>query len=108
MKHLERDLEQLQRHILALSARVEEIIDKAGRALRERRMDLADEVLGADDEVDRNEVQIEEECLKILALHQPVARDLRRTGSWGRQCNPTSSSISLRTMARYPRTSLLR
>ena len=81
MKHLERDLEQLQRHILALSASVEDIIDKAGRALRERRMDLAEQVLGGDDEVDRNEVQIEEECLKILALHQPVAVDLRRVAT---------------------------
>lgn len=78
MKHLERDLELLQRHILAQSAGVEDIIDKAGRALRERRMDLADEVLHGDDEIDQRDVQIEEECLKMLALHQPVAIDLRR------------------------------
>jgi len=78
MKHLERDLELLQRHILAQSASVEEIIDKAGRALRERRMDLAELVLAGDDEIDKRDVQIEEECLKMLALHQPVAVDLRR------------------------------
>ena len=78
MKHLERDLEQLHRQILALSASVEETIDKAGRALRERRMDLAEQVLAGDDDIDRRDVQIEEECLKMLALHQPVAIDLRR------------------------------
>jgi phosphate transport system protein len=78
MKHLERDLETLQRHILAQSASVEDIIDKAGRALRERRMDLAEQVLAGDDEIDKRDVQIEEECLKMLALHQPVAVDLRR------------------------------
>jgi phosphate transport system protein len=78
MKHLERDLEQLHRHVLALSASVEETIDKAGRALRERRSDLADQVLAGDDEIDRRDVEIEEECLKMLALHQPVAIDLRR------------------------------
>jgi phosphate transport system protein len=78
MKHLERDLELLQRHILAQSASVEDIIDKAGRALRERRTDLAEQVLAGDDEIDKRDVQIEEECLKMLALHQPVAVDLRR------------------------------
>jgi phosphate transport system protein len=78
MKHLERDLEQLHRHILALSASVEETIDKAGRALRERRRDLAEQVLAGDDDIDRRDVEIEEECLKMLALHQPVAIDLRR------------------------------
>jgi phosphate transport system protein len=78
MKHLERDLEHLHRHILALSASVEETIDKAGRALRERRRDLADQVLAGDDDIDRRDVEIEEECLKMLALHQPVAIDLRR------------------------------
>ena len=78
MKHLQRDLEELQRQILLLSASVEETVDKASRALRERRLDLAQQVLRGDDDIDRREVQIEEECLKMLALHQPVAVDLRR------------------------------
>ncbi len=77
-KHLQRDLENVQREILALSARVEETIDKAGRALCQHRLDLAREVLQGDDEIDQREVHIEEECLKMLALHQPVAVDLRR------------------------------
>ncbi len=77
-KHLQRDLENVQRKILALSAMVEETIDKASRSLCERRLDLAEQVIAGDDEIDRREVQIEEECLKMLALHQPVAVDLRR------------------------------
>lgn len=78
MKHLQRDMEQLHRHVLALSAMTEEMIDKSTQALGERREDLAAEVIAADSAVDQAEVQIEEECLKILALHQPVAADLRR------------------------------
>ena len=50
-------------------------------ALVERRMDMAAKVIAADEDVDRREVRIEEECLKILALHQPVAIDLRRTAT---------------------------
>lgn len=80
-KHLQRDLENVQRQILALSGSVEETIDKASRALCERRLDLAEQVLQGDDEIDRREVGIEEECLKILALHQPVAVDLRRVAT---------------------------
>ncbi len=77
-KHLHRDLDQVHRDILALSATVEQMIDKAARAFRDRQFDLADELSGMDDYVDQQEVQIEEECLKMLALHQPVAADLRR------------------------------
>jgi len=77
-KHLERDMENIHRQILALSATVEEVIDKASKALCNRKWELADEVIQGDNEVDEREVLIEEECLKILALHQPVAVDLRR------------------------------
>jgi phosphate transport system protein len=80
-KHLERDLESLEQEILALSAYVEQMIDNACRALCEARSDLAREVIEADAYVDNREVHIEEECLKILALHQPVAIDLRRTAA---------------------------
>jgi len=76
-KHLQRDLENCQRLILSLSAVVEEMIDKASVALIDRRTDLAEEVMNTDNIVDQREVQIEEECLKMLALHQPVAIDLR-------------------------------
>jgi phosphate transport system protein len=57
---------------------VEQMIDKAVRALCDRQVQLAEEVIVADALVDEAEVRIEEDCLKILALHQPVAADLRR------------------------------
>ncbi len=76
-KHLHRDLELLSRDILTLGARVEESLDLAVRALVDRREDLVDRVKDADDIIDRQEVEVEESCLKILALHQPVAADLR-------------------------------
>lgn len=75
--HLERDLESLKDDILTLGSKVEDSINKAIRALVDRRPDLAEEVLESDDEIDASEVEIEEDCLKILALHQPVAKDLR-------------------------------
>jgi phosphate transport system protein len=77
-KHLHRDLTALHHEILALSAIVEEMIDKATLALCEGRVELAAEVIATDEQVDEREVRIEEECLKMLALHQPVAIDLRR------------------------------
>ncbi len=80
-KHLERDLEVLEREVLAQSAIVEEMIRAACRSLCERRTDLLEEILRHEDRVNEREVLIEESCLKILALHQPVAVDLRRTAT---------------------------
>jgi phosphate transport system protein len=80
-KHLERDLENLQRDILTQAGAVEEAIHKAIRALQERNIQLAQQVIDGDSEIDEEENHVEEECLKILALHQPVAVDLRRTAS---------------------------
>ena len=77
-KHLERDMEELQRDTLALVGAVEEAIFKAIRALQERDIELARQVIAGDDPIDWQENRIEEECLKMLALHQPVAVDLRR------------------------------
>jgi len=77
-RHLHRDLETLEQELLAMSARVDEMLALACRALAERRGDLAATAMQADNDVDQQEVHIEEECLKILALHQPVAIDLRR------------------------------
>jgi phosphate transport system protein len=76
--HLLRDLDNLQRDLLALASLVEAAIHKAVRALRTRDPDLADEVIAGDGQIDTEDNHINEECLKILALHQPVASDLRR------------------------------
>lgn len=75
--HLLRDLEQLKRELLAVGSLVEEAVHNAIIALVERREDLAAEVRRGDRKVDEQELRVEDECLKVLALHQPVAIDLR-------------------------------
>ncbi len=75
--HLTKEIEKLKKMILALSAMVEESVQRAVRALDNRDPILAKCVIDSDYEVDKKEVDVEEECLKILALHQPVAIDLR-------------------------------
>jgi phosphate transport system protein len=77
-KHLERDLDNLQHDLLVLASSVEEAIYKATHALQDREPQLAQEVIDGDNLIDEEENHIEEECLKMLALHQPVAVDLRR------------------------------
>ena len=76
-KHLRRAIENLMNRLIALSARVEENVRLAVRAVEERDEELAQEALDMDAEIDQTEIDIEEECLQILALHQPVAIDLR-------------------------------
>ncbi|MCH2594383.1 MAG: phosphate transport system regulatory protein PhoU, partial [Pirellulales bacterium] len=80
-KHLQRDLESLEQDLLAQSAIVERMIYRASQALRELRTDLIEQLANDEDTVNLREVYIEEECLKILALHQPVAIDLRRVAT---------------------------
>jgi phosphate transport system protein len=76
--HLRRDLENLNRQILLHAGRVEQLVDEAVKALCDHRYELVSRIFSEDDVVDRDEVRLEEECLKVLALHQPVASDLRR------------------------------
>lgn len=79
--HLIRDLDSLHRDLLSMCAMVEELVARAVDSLGRPCADLTRELETRDDEIDRFDVQIEEECLKILALHQPVAIDLRRIAS---------------------------
>ncbi|MBN2332235.1 MAG: phosphate signaling complex protein PhoU [Deltaproteobacteria bacterium] len=76
-KHLERELNYLNKELMSIAAMVENATEKALTALVERREELAREVIEEDYLINDKEVKIEEECLKILALHQPVAVDLR-------------------------------
>jgi phosphate transport system protein len=76
-KHLQNDLERLKKRILELGTLVEESLHNSIASLKNRDRNLAEAVVDGDDEIDRREVSIEEDCLKILALHQPVAKDLR-------------------------------
>ena len=77
-RHLLRELDNLQRDLLALAGLVEDAIHKAIRALQTRNTNLAREVIEGDAQIDAEDNHVYEECLKILALHQPVATDLRR------------------------------
>jgi phosphate transport system protein len=76
-QHLMNDLERLKKAVLEIGTLVEESLSDAISSLNRRDRRLAEAVIAGDREIDRREVIIEEECLKILALHQPVARDLR-------------------------------
>jgi phosphate transport system protein len=76
-EHFRREIDKLKKMVLTLSARVEEGLQKAVRAVEEKSEALAREVIDTDPDIDHSEVEVEEECLKILALHQPVAIDLR-------------------------------
>ena len=76
-KHFHRELEKLKKRILTLGAMVEERVYMATKAIENNDSDLADKIITSDYEIDEMEVDIEEECLKILALYQPVAVDLR-------------------------------
>jgi phosphate transport system protein len=76
-RHIERQIESLKERILRVGTMVEEAISKSITALINRDVNLAQRVMANDEEIDRMEVEVEEECLKILALYQPVAADLR-------------------------------
>jgi phosphate transport system protein len=76
-KHLQRGLDEMRRQLVGQFGVVEEMVHMAVRSLVERRFELADKVIATDNAVDATDILIEEECLKLLALHQPVASDLR-------------------------------
>ncbi|WP_182868870.1 phosphate signaling complex protein PhoU [Stieleria mannarensis] len=76
-KHLQRELESLREQLVDQCTVVEQMIQMAVRALVEGRTDFAQRVIESDEGVDMSDVKIEEECLKLLALHQPVAADMR-------------------------------
>lgn len=76
-KHLDRELDSLRGDLISQFGLVEHMILAAVRSLAERRSDLADEVISQDSIIDSNDIKFEEECLKLLALHQPVATSMR-------------------------------
>jgi len=76
-KHFDRELEKVKKKILSLGALVEERVYLAIKAIDKKDSELATEIIKLDYEIDEKEVEVEEDCLKILALYQPVAIDLR-------------------------------
>jgi phosphate transport system protein len=75
--HFFREIDRIKARLLGLGAQVEENLNRAVRAIAEQDEALARQVIEADAEVDEQEVEVEEETLKVLTLHQPVATDLR-------------------------------
>lgn len=76
-KHLDHEIDNLKKQILSLAALVEGSVARSVAAFQERDAALGQEVVELDSRIDALEVEVEEECLKLLALHQPVAHDLR-------------------------------
>ncbi len=76
-KHLQKDIEGLKGKIIDMGGMVEDRVYQATMSVINRDSALAKAVINGDSEIDTIEVSIEEECLKILALYQPVAIDLR-------------------------------
>jgi phosphate transport system protein len=75
--HFQREINLLKKKILSVGAVVEERIAGSITAVMKQDAELARQIAAGDDEIDRMEIDVEEECLKILALYQPVAVDLR-------------------------------
>jgi phosphate transport system protein len=76
-KHFRKELENIKKRILTLGSMVEDLVHTSVQAVDRVDADLADRIIKRDREINETEVDIEEECLKVLALHQPVAVDLR-------------------------------
>ncbi len=80
-KHLQFELADLESVVTAQAELVEEMVRAASRGLHDRRLGAAGEVLSNETAINRSEVSIEEQCLDLLATHQPVAVDLRRVAA---------------------------
>ncbi|MBE0499913.1 MAG: phosphate signaling complex protein PhoU [Desulfuromonadales bacterium] len=74
---LQQELDKLKKKLLVLGAEVESRVKQSVQALLTGDIELATQVKKGDAQIDNIEIELEEDCLKILALHQPVAADLR-------------------------------
>ena len=75
--HLDYQTPKLKRAILELVTLVEDSVQNAITAFQEKNLELAKQVVEGDKQIDAMEIDFEEECLKVMALYQPVAVDLR-------------------------------
>jgi phosphate transport system protein len=80
-QRFDQQLAQLEQDMVRLGTVVEEMLDKAIRALMEQDVDLAAEVINEDDLADSLDLHIEQRCMRLLALQQPMSKDLRIIGS---------------------------
>jgi phosphate transport system protein len=75
--HFEEELQALKRRLLNMGALVEERVHLAIQALIERRTEAIDRIIAGDQDVNDLQIEIDDRCLKLLALQQPMATDLR-------------------------------
>jgi phosphate transport system protein len=75
--HFEFELQALKSRLLSMGALVEDRVHQAVVALMERRRDAAEKIIAGDDEVNELQIEIDDRCLKLIALQQPMASDLR-------------------------------
>ncbi len=75
--HLQKEIDKLKKQIVLLAGSVEKRVADAVKSIDQRDAELAQQIKDTDQSIDQTEVEVEEECLKILALYQPVAMDLR-------------------------------
>jgi len=78
---LDDELRQLEQHLLQFGAYVEGMLERATRALVQQDLNLARQVVAEDDRADEMDLAIEQTCMRLLALQQPMARDLRFIGT---------------------------
>lgn len=76
-RHLDDELNSLRDKVLLMGGETEAALERAMRSLMQRDSELAQDVLENDDRVDRLEIEIDRQCIDIIALRQPAARDLR-------------------------------
>lgn len=76
-RHFEQELGTLKDRLLVMGGRAEDIVHKAIEALKRRDVALAEEVFADDRQIDALELEIDDRCVRLLALRQPLATDLR-------------------------------
>ncbi|HTY07926.1 MAG TPA: PhoU domain-containing protein, partial [Candidatus Edwardsbacteria bacterium] len=76
-RHFDKELLALKERLLLMAARTEALINQAVDALKKKDLALAQDILRLDKEIDAMEVEIEEQAIALIALHQPAAGDLR-------------------------------
>lgn len=75
--HFQQNLEEVKHKVLRMGSLVEVIVDKAATSLKEQNLELAKTIVEEDDKIDAMDLEIEMDCMKLLALQQPLAKDLR-------------------------------
>jgi phosphate transport system protein len=75
--HLQKEIDKLKKQIVLLAGTVEKRVADAVKSIDQRDAQLAQQIKDSDQIIDQTEIEVEEECLKTLALYQPVAMDLR-------------------------------